>query len=89
MKNFALTLLSIMLLTFSSCGNGMDDNEKMAREISECISENLKSLNDSTFSNIVITTVNDAGDSDDISVSSSGITADGRWQSLHQRLGKQ
>lgn len=78
MKNFALTLLSIMLLTFSSCGNSMDDNEKMAREISECISENLKSLNDSTFSNIVITTVNDAGDSDDISVSSSGITADGR-----------
>lgn len=76
MKIFILTLLTALSISLVSCESSNDENIKMAREISECISESLKSLDDSTFNNIVITSVSDDSSQDNISVSTSGISSD-------------
>ncbi|TFU94724.1 hypothetical protein E4T81_02365 [Barnesiella sp. WM24] len=75
MKFFILPLLATMLISLASCDNFNDDSEMMAKEISEQLTESLKSLNDSSFNDIVITSVNN-GSQSDIKVNTSEVTAD-------------
>ncbi len=78
MKNFIMPVVATILLVFTSCARDFRDEANLAAEISAKLSESLKSLGDSTFNNVVITSVDDSSDSDSINVVTSGFTADDR-----------
>lgn len=73
-----MPVVATILLVFTSCARDFRDEANLAAEISAKLSESLKSLGDSTFNNVVITSVDDSSDSDSINVVTSGFTADDR-----------
>lgn len=75
MKKFILSLFAIMLVTMTACESAINsENEAMAREIASQLKTSLNSINDSSFNNVVITSINE--NDSDISVSASDITSD-------------
>ncbi len=76
MKNLLIAILLSGILALSSCTSGDRYNtDNLASDIATRLSENLAELNDSSFSNMVITTT-DSSDTTCVNMAQSDITSD-------------